>query len=417
MALVGDNDPERLIEKSTIVVDRGDKLLARIPQYFTNKQGEVFSEEYLEGAVSNRVHVRRYGTVQAAELAGVSHTAIYAAEKAGRLPEPERRHDTKKLIRAYTIDDINHIREVLGTPPKKPDGCDAAIVGVLNLKGGSRKTTTCHLFSQYLAMRGWRVLLVDTDPQGSLGHYYGKEPDISVSYEDTIAPYMLGDDEALVEAGWPEGSSASLAYAIKKTYWSNIDIIPACSDNLEIDLMLPSFLNSGQLSQQDALMMLRDGLKGVSHNYDFIIIDGTPSVNISTMNVVSACDVIFVPTPADRLDFASTVRFTSLIQQMIKHYPSSNTPDMRYFITKFTKSDPSLRWAKAIRETFGVERGDVLRNEAHTRTEVAKANQTGYSVYEQNPSDSNRTGLKQACQMFDDLFEEMLDAIKETCFY
>jgi chromosome partitioning protein len=310
---------------------------------------------------------------------------------------------------------------VFKTAPQKPDGTTAAIVGILNLKGGSQKTTTCHLFSQFLAIRGYKVLLLDTDPQGSLSFFFGKRPDDNVLYEDTIAPFFLEDDEALVEVGHPVGASRSLHYAIQKTYWNNIDIIPSCLQNLNIDLMMPRVMDQANVPFLDRIMKLRYGLVEVGKHYDFIIIDGTPSLNISTLNVVSACDVCFVPTPAAMLDFASTLQFSGLVGETIQTYSNSgaypNIPDIRYFITKYTASSYAQFMGKIIRKVFTVERGDVLSNEAHASDEIGKANNSTYSIYEQNPAEAdNRKRLKSTTDMFDKLFTEMHDSIWETCF-
>ncbi|MFP3441541.1 chromosome partitioning protein, partial [Pantoea sp. SIMBA_133] len=76
-------------------------------------------------------------------MVGISVGTLYAAEQDGRLPPPEYRTDTAKKVRAgYTVNHINHMQRVLGTSPSKPENLPAAICGVLNLKGGSHKTTT-----------------------------------------------------------------------------------------------------------------------------------------------------------------------------------------------------------------------------------------------------------------------------------
>jgi chromosome partitioning protein len=425
---MADNDSEKsyleaALKKINTVVARGEKIMKEIPGLVKKAQIDKHDLTWLEESeVDDRVQQRRYGTTQAAELAGISVGLLYAAEQDGRLPEPEYRSDTARKVRAgYTINHINHMQRVFNTAPRKPEGSSAAIAGILNLKGGSQKTTTCHLFSQYLAIRGYRCLLLDTDPQGSLSFYFGKRPDDNVHYENTVAPFFLEDDEALVEAGHPEGSSRSLHYAIQKTYWDNIDIIPACLQNLNIDLLMPSVMNEANVPMLDRIMKLRNGLLEVGENYDFIIIDGTPSLNLSTLNVVSACDVCFVPTPAAMLDFASTLQFAGLVAETAEMYKQEkmypNIPDMRYFITKYSGSSYAHFMGQIIRRVFTVERGDVLSTEAHASDEIGKANTSTYSIYEKNPAESdNRKRLKKTIEMFDRLFEEMHDAVWETCF-
>lgn len=412
-----------ILNKINTVVSRGETIIKQIPSLVRKAQQDKHDASWLETAeVDDRIQKRRYGTTAAAEMAGISHSLLYAAEKDGRLPKPEWRADTRNKVRSgYTMNHINHIREVFGTAPRKPEGASAAIIGILNLKGGSRKTTTCHLFSQYLAMQGYRVLLLDTDPQGSLSFFYGKRPDDNVHYENTIAPFFLEDDQALVEAGHEEGASRSLHYALQKTYWDNIDIIPSCLQNLNIDLMMPKVMDDASIPFIDRIMKLRGGLVDVGKDYDFIIVDGTPSLNISTLNVVSACDICFVPTPAAMLDFASTLQFAGLVAETIDTYNQSdiypNVPDIRFFITKYSGSSYAQFMGQIIRRVFTVERGDVLSNEAYASDEVGKATNSMYSIYEQIPTESdNRKRLKTTIEMFDKLFAEMHDEIWETCF-
>lgn len=412
-----------ILKKINTVVKRGERILTQIPSLVKKAQGNKHDPDWLATSqVDERIQKRRYGTTQAAELARISHSLLYTAEKDGRLPKPEWRADTAKKVRSgYTMNHINRIRQVFDTTPKKPEGAYAAVIGVLNLKGGSRKTTSCHLFSQYLAMQGYRVLLLDTDPQGSLSFFFGKRPDENVHYENTIAPFFLEDDQGLIEAGYPEGASRSLHYAIQKTYWDNIDIIPSCLQNLNIDLMMPKVMDETSVPFIDRIMKLRSGLLEVGKDYDFIIVDGTPSLNISTLNVVSACDVCFVPTPAAMLDFASTLQFAGLVAETIETYNKSeiypNVPDVRYFITKYSGSSYAQFMGQIIRRVFTVERGDVLYNEAYASDEIGKATNTMYSIYEKIPAESdNRKRLKTTIEMFDKLFAEMHDAVWETCY-
>ncbi|MBU2887714.1 AAA family ATPase [Gilvimarinus agarilyticus] len=412
---------ESNLRKLNESISVGQGMMRQIAQLVKESQGDKHDIATLkEHLVDDRVQKRRYGSTVAAEMASISHPRLYAAEKDGRLPPPDYRQDTKTKVRAgYTINQINYMRDVFNTAPRKPEGAAAAVIGILNLKGGSQKTTSCHLFSQYLAIQGYKVLLVDSDPQGSLSFFYGKRPDDNVQYEHTIAPFMLEDDEALVEAGWAPGASQTLDYAIQKTYWSNIDIIPACLQNLGIDQLMPEVLARSNIGYTDRFMKLRHGLIEASQDYDFIIIDGTPSLNLSTLNVISACDMVFVPAPASMPDFASTLQFTDLVAQTLEGHlergEAPNIPDIRYFITKYSGSSYAQFMSDIIRKVFNVERGDVLINEVHSSDEVGKATNRTYSVYEQNSKDSdNPKRLKKTVEMFDSIFREMHDAIWDT---
>ncbi len=244
---------------------------------------------------------------------------------------------------------------------------------------------------------------------------------MDVHFEHTIAPYLLEDEEALIEVGYPPGSTKNLKYAIQKTYWDNIDIIPSCLQNLNIDLLMPMMLRESGQSTQQQIEKLRAGLLDIADDYDFIILDGTPSLNISTLNVVTACDMTFVPTPAAMSDYASTLQFTRLIGESIETFDEAgfypNVPDIRYVITKYSKSSYAKFMGTIIRKTFGVEDGDVMSNEAHHSDEIGKSTNRITSIYEVNPSEAdNRKRLKETVEMFDTLFKEMHDEVIATCW-
>ena len=414
-----------MLDKINLSVTSGETSLTQIPGKILEDLKDAIDPEFIKSTIVNeRVLTRRYTINAAAAMAGISHTLLYQAEKDGRLPPPDFRQDTKKSVRAgYTINQINHIRSVFETAPRKPTDLATAIVGVLNLKGGSHKTTTCHLLSQYLAIRGYRVLVVDTDPQGTLSFYFGKRPDIDVFYEHTIGPFLLEDDHMLVEAGFEEGASESLHYGIQKTYWDNIDIIPACLQNLNIDMLYSRNLADTPEALYQKVMRLRYGLLDIAQDYDFVVVDGTPSLNLTTLNVLSACDMCFVPTPAAMPDYASTLQFANMVTDAITTYSDRgiypNFPDIRYFITKHTSNSSYVeQMERIIRHVFNVERGDVLTNVAPHSDEIGKATTKSiHSIYEMSPKDSdNRKRLKQTTDMFDKLFSEMHDAIWDTCY-
>jgi chromosome partitioning protein len=410
----------KLKNKFSTILTRGEKVIENLATLLQRSVTDKVALEDIQSEITNnRTLKRRYGTTQAAEMVKVSHSLIYAAEQDGRLPEPIMRTDTKKATRAgYTLNDINRMRQYFGTNPTKPPKSLAAVVGILNLKGGCQKTTHCQLFSQYLAIQGYKVLVIDTDPQGSLSLMFGKRPDADVSFENTIGPYLLEADEYLQEHGFEPGASENLEYAVQSTYWSNIDIIPACLANLNIDTQMTEIMDDASLSWTYKVTRLRDGLASLRDNYDFILIDGTPSLNFSTLNVISACDMVYVPTPAAYADFSSTIAFTGLIETLVNGYIEQgeypNIPDVRYFIAKFSKSSSSQFWSTIIRKVFNLEKGDVLDNESYHTDEIGKASTNGSSIYEVSPSEAdNRQRLKKDTEMFDNLFGEMHDKIWE----
>ena len=116
---------------------------------------------------------RRWRVGEAADLIGVSSQAIRDAEKAGRLPHPdmEMRGRVEQRV-GYTIEQINHMRDVFGTRLRRPDDSVPPVIAVAAHKGGVYKTSVSVHLAQDLALKGLRVLLVEgNDPQGTASMY------------------------------------------------------------------------------------------------------------------------------------------------------------------------------------------------------------------------------------------------------
>ena len=123
-------------------------------------------------------------------------------------------------------------RAHFGTLPWRDAATDAPIViACQNFKGGVGKSTTCVNFAHYLALKGYRVLVIDTDSQATTTSMFGYMPDAEITQEQTLLPY-LGQHES------------SLAYAVRKTYWPNIDLIPACLALYEAEMAIAAHLST-----------------------------------------------------------------------------------------------------------------------------------------------------------------------------
>jgi chromosome partitioning protein len=146
-------------------------------------------------------------------------------------------------------------------------------IAVANQKGGCGKTTTTHTLGVHFAEGGYRVLMVDVDPQHSLTHSCG----VKDAQGKSIAEVF--------------GGAAPGKYRFKqivRTIDDNLDLVP-CTDRLApVELQLV-----GRMGREN---VLKQELELVAGDYDLALIDCPPSLGLMTINALVAAHGVLCPT-------------------------------------------------------------------------------------------------------------------------
>lgn len=340
---------------------------------------------------------RRFKINAAASYVGVSRQAIEKAEKEARLPPADyidSKGDNPRPIReGYTLDQIEMMRDHFNTQPYRPLGSDAVVLAVPGGKGGCYKTSTVVNFAQWCSLQGYRVLVIDIDPQSHLSMYFGYHPELNTTIEDTVLPYMLGNED-------------DLGYCVKNTAWPKLDIIPSHLQMQRLERELPE----ADIPYQTHTM-LQAGIATISDNYDIIIVDGHPDLGMGTMNMICASDVTLIATSTEVNDINSTTQLMALIADIYDDnspLETTHEPVVRVLPTKLGGIGSSSH--SNVKDIKKMWPGLPLENGIRVTDEVGKGQRRMASIYEQaDEQRSSPAAWKRANDIFEATFTEMLE--------
>lgn len=319
----------------------------------------------------------RFPITRVAELVGRTSAAIREAEKDGRLPSVERTASGRRI--GYTLAEINQMRAVFGTRPWRTEDDPLSVIAVQNFKGGVGKSTLSVHLAQYLAIRGYRVCLIDCDSQGSSTALFGYVPDLDIGEDDTLYPFFRNAE------------MTSLAYAVRETHWDGLYLVPA---NLKLYSSEYELAARVARAEPDLLNRLADGIASIGDHFDVVILDPPPALGTISLSVMRAANALIVPIPPTVVDFTSTTTFLAMLYETMLTLEERRLPiDLRWMRLVAARADEQKSMQ---RELLGLMRnlfGDMLlRTVLKDSAEIDNASARLMTVYElEQPVTSRET--------------------------
>lgn len=287
----------------------------------------------------------RFGIAEAAQLLGCSTNRIRMAEEDGRLPPAPAADNGRRL--GYSVEELLHMRDVLGASPARAPLDVPAVIAVQNFKGGVGKSTVTTHLAHYFAVQGYRVLVVDCDSQATTTTLFGFNPHFNITREETLYPYLSIDP-----------TQNDLSYAVKSTPWPNVDLIPSNLELFDVEYELAAAGSDGASVLAARFRKLKQGLIDLARHYDIVLLDPPPALGTISLAVMQAANALLVPLAATTPDFCSTVQFLSMMDQVLQQLGSAGIEVdysfVRLICSKFDGNDPSHAMVRAIMEqSFG----------------------------------------------------------------
>lgn len=412
--------------------------LARLQAQSLKMQGWIRRQTF---SPSNEKTLRRFSSWEVAELIFNMNQSTFRGKLAAEpnLPGGEVEEDGRQ--RWFSLDEINELRRRIkinrkSLMPPRPDGKRAIRAAIANFKGGAGKSTVALHFAHAAALDGYRVLVVDFDPQATLSHSMGLS---DVGEDHTVWGIMARDLERETDRMNAAVSGAESGTAlprrklpasirdmglgqlrtsdfIKTTAWSTIDIIPSCANAAFVEFASAQYRHlNPEWTFFGAVSRFLDALPDDA--YDVIIFDCPPAIGYQSMNAVFAADVLYIPSGPGYWEYDSTTSFIGQLAEALgdlsdgfENFPTGKIglpkafADVRFLMTRF---EPSNELHTAMLGAFKQVFGDRMAEHPIELTRaVEQSGRFLSSVYEIDYREMTRGTWRRARGTFDRAYEE-----------
>jgi len=288
-----------------------------------------------------------YSPLAFSRLLGISKQELLEKESQGIIP-PAKRNERRE--RYYKPEDVVKHRNYLSIP--------SPILSVrkqlfLNFKGGTGKSSLSASYGFRLAQMGFRILLIDLDPQGHLTQCLGLNND---QYPKTLYHALVEKEE--------------MEKVIVKTDLPTLDIIPSNLNLSPVELSLFS-MNSREFR-------LKRLLSSMEKNYDVIVMDASPSIGLLNLNAILASNDLLIPVLADFLSYHGLkILFETL--STIEEDFSFVFENIFIFLNRYNESHRICRRSKKALETH--YKKYLLNTVIRQDTKIAEATSQGTPIF------------------------------------
>jgi cellulose biosynthesis protein BcsQ len=341
--------------------------------------------------------------------------------------------------RWFTLEEINALRarmKVRGRrlTPERPPG-RALRVAISNFKGGVGKSVVAQHFANAAALDGYRVLVVDFDPQATVTHAMGLT---EVQEENTVwgvmcrdlwreaariaatydrpedCPHPFGDD---LPDGVTQLGPRPAEDFIQRTCWPTIDIIPSCANAAFVEFASAQY-RAIHPAWTFFLCVERYLSELPEDAYDLVFFDCPPAIGYQSLNAAYAADVLYIPTGPGYWEYDSTTSFLGQLADALEDieagfgaaagrwgFSAAKRFDaLRVLLTRYEPGNELHRsMFEAYRDLFGDR---VCRAPVELSRAVEQSGRFQMSVYEQDYREMTRETWKRARLSFDAAYAE-----------
>ena len=373
---------------------------ARLSEALNNHMRNSFQPD-------SRKTLRKFHPAEVSELTGISMSNLRTRHQEGDFPDVETDSRGRRLYTAQEIDQIRHVMAKTGRNgetylPGRRKNDTLQVISIVNFKGGSSKTTSAIHLAQRYALRGYRVLAIDMDPQASLTTMFGYRPEIEFAENGTVYDALKYENPV------------PLSQVIRKTYFHNLELAPA-------GLLLSEYETETAYALQHKIdppftQRLAIALDEVEADYDLVIIDCPPQLGFTTMTALLASTGLLITVVPSMLDVASMAQFLEMAGETVQTLEEAAGPIdwnfLKFLVARYEPTDvPQSQMAGFLRSIL---LDQVLTTPMLKSTAISDAGMTQQTIYELDPSQVVKKTLTRILESVNGVADEFEKTIQQA---
>jgi len=357
-----------------------------------------------------RKTLRHFSLAEAAYFLGVSTSNLKKLHLEGKGVEPtvhsggRRTYSAEQILQLRHWLDRNGRADVKKYVPHRRGEEKLQVIGVVNFKGGSGKTTTAAHLAQHMALTGHRVLALDLDPQASLSALYGIQPE-------------LDQNPSIYEAIRYDDARKSITDVILPTNIPGLDVVPASLELQEYEYDTPLAMQSRtSIAGKTFWNRIENALRDVDDRYDVVVIDCPPQLGYLTLTALAAATAVLITVHPQMLDLMSMSQFLLMLGDILKTVGAAGgNVDLdwfRYLVTRYEPTDiPQAQMMGFMQSMLAPQ---MLKHQMLKSTAISDAGLTKQTLYEVDKSAMNRQTYDRAMESMEAVNSEIRELIHEA---